>query len=146
MNSIRIIVGEVFQSPMSDMNFPAYISYVNTAGKVSPRSMLELEAVMLVILEQQEKINQQNEENFKQIFEILAKLTTEFKRIVEQPVQVPTDEAVFIGQLKKQFEKDQAEKKESVPTDKPLICPECKKEFGTNLALMGHQRSHKKKS
>lgn len=59
---------------MSRMNFPAYFQYVNTAGKVSARSLMEIEAVILTILEEQEKINLQNEENFKQIFEILAKL------------------------------------------------------------------------
>ena len=77
MNSIRIAIGELFQSSMSTMNFPSYIAYVNTSGKITSRSMMDLDTVILTFLEAQEKINQQNEENFVQIFEVLAELVKE---------------------------------------------------------------------
>lgn len=74
MNTIRIILGSYFQSPMSNMNFPAYFNYVNTAGKISARSSMDMDSIIFTAIEEQEKVNTQNEENFKQIFEILTKL------------------------------------------------------------------------
>lgn len=55
MNSIRDAVGAIFQSPMNQMSFPAYFAYVNTAGKVTSRSMMETIMVCLTYLEEQEK-------------------------------------------------------------------------------------------
>jgi hypothetical protein len=90
IRNIRVIIGEVFKSPMSHMNYPQYFQYINTTGKITARSLMEVEAVILTFLEEQEKVNLQNEENFKQIFEILAKIVNnEVSLATTTPVEAP---------------------------------------------------------
>lgn len=148
MNTVRIILGEYFQSPMGTMNFPAYFNYVNTAGKITARSSMDILIVICTALEEQEKINAQNEEDKKQIFEILAKLVkAEVPEKVEESISEPS------GSIQEQ----KFEGLEQLPADSwktsihpdgtaapaPFICPICKKGLSTKLALAGHSRSHK---
>lgn len=123
MNKIRLIVGELFQSPMGNMGFPAYFSYINTAGKITAKSTMDIETVLLAVLEEQEKINQQNEDNFKQIFEILAKM-------IKQP-EVTETTTKFDPPI------------ETFDPDHIWQCPIDKKEFKNEFGLKGHMRSHK---
>lgn len=123
MNKIRVVIGGYFQSPMSNMNFPAYMNYVNTAGKITARSTMDLATIMFTVLEEQEKINEQNEENFKQIFEILAKLVNpDVSQKIEQPILEPSSPL-------------QAQK-----TPEIFKCEICGQQFGYNLTLAGHLR------
>lgn len=133
MNNVRIIIGELFQSSMSNMSFPAYFNYVNTSGKITARSLMELDSVILTLLEAQEKVNQQNEENFKQIFEILAKIVEEKKEPEHTNNKLSKNDVVSI--IEKPTEK----------TQDSFRCATCDKVFTHKVALSGHSRSHKVK-
>lgn len=89
--------------------------------------MLELDTVILTLLENQEKINQQNEENFKQIFEILAKLVgdkqTDEPKVDELKL---SDNTIFAD-------------------PNPLQCKVCDKVCASEFGLKAHARSHKPK-
>ena len=128
--TIRIILGEYFQSPMSNMNFPAYINYVNTAGKITARSTMDLSTIILAAIEEQEKINEQNEQNFIQIFEILAKLVN--PPIVGQPQAPKVETPIENPKLDNE-------------TIGKWVCDNCGKVLSTKLALAGHSRSHQPK-
>lgn len=59
---------------MGRMSFVSYFSYVNTTGKITARSIMEVCVVLLEFADQQEKKNEQFEANFKEIENILKKL------------------------------------------------------------------------
>lgn len=125
MNPVREIIGNVFQSPMQNMSFVAYFSYVNESGKITARSVMDTQAVVLTILEAQEKKNAEFEANFKEIEAILQKLVGKKVEEVVKPIEPPI------------------ELKQEVIPEKPFVCPECGKSFKVKVALAGHQRSHK---
>lgn len=126
--TIRIILGEYFQSPAGSMNFPSYFNYINTAGKHTARSMMDLEAIFSAAIEEQERQNIENAENFKQIFEILAKLVKDLS------APKAADEVSVSGLPPTHSQESAAFK-----------CEVCGKELSTKLALAGHSRSHKDK-
>lgn len=134
MRTIRIIIGEYFQSPMGSMNFPAYFNYVNVAGKITPRSQMELETILFIAIEEQEKINKQNEEHFEQIFEILAKLVGNKDQQQEQKIELTAmPKLETVAKAFNQKMEDQGR----------FVCTICAKEFKAKIGLLGHQRSHK---
>lgn len=97
------------------MTFVAYFNYLNTAGKITAKSLLDTQVVVLSYVEELEKKNEEYEANFKEIESILTKL-------VEKKVDVDIDSPVS---------------KEAFP------CPICGKVLSSNLALAGHSRTHK---
>lgn len=128
MNLIRIVVGDLFQSPMARMSYPAYLNYVNTSGKITARSLMDLHTIVLTFLEEQEKVNLQNEENFKTIFEILAKLVKDMPNKVEEPISTPSQAPQAV---EKQLN--------------PLECKVCGKVLKNTFGYKGHIRSHQPK-
>lgn len=115
MNSIRISIGTYFQAPMQNMTFAEYFAYINTAGKISARSLMDMVVALATYTEAQEKKNEQYEANFKEIADVLAKL-------VDKKVEMPTTPS---------------------SSNPKFSCPVCDKEVSTKLALSGHMRSHK---
>ena len=141
--TIRIILGEYFQSPMSNMNFPAYFNYVNTAGKITARSTMDLITILSTALEEQEKINVENEENFKTIFEILTKLVKQDANLTKEPISEPSspEEKELEDALPKSIKKT-PEFKLTPNSLKCGVCGKvCKNKFGYN----GHMTSHQSK-
>lgn len=125
MNAIRISVGNLFEAPVQNMSFVSYLAYVNTNGKITPRSLMDLITILLIHVEEQEKINEENKANFKDIEAILSKL-------VDKKLGNKVDEK---------------EEELSMPHADQLhpgfICDQCGKGVKTRLALAGHSRSHK---
>ncbi len=114
MNKIRITVGEIFQSPLQNLSFVQYMANVNTAGKITAKSLMDLVTVLFTYAEEQEKKNEQYEANFREIEAILSKL-------VEQKVEAKTPD---------------------VPNGPMYSCDECDKTAKSELGLLSHKRSH----
>lgn len=79
MRPIRIIVSELFVTPIQNMSFVAYFQYLNSAGKMTARTHMDLTTILLVAYEEVEKKLEAYESNFKEIQEILEKLTEKQK-------------------------------------------------------------------
>lgn len=92
MNTIKQAVSELFGSPMQNMSYVSYFRYVNEAGKITAKSLLELVTICLTYMDEQEKKNAQYEENFKEIEKILQKLVDDkeetAKKIVKDVVNL----------------------------------------------------------
>ncbi len=125
MQKIKDIVGTLFQSPVGNQSFPTYLSYINTAGKVTARSMLDIEAVLLTFAQEQEKKNEEVDEKFKQIFEILSKIVDE-----KQSKTADSQETVVM-------------EAPDIAPENEFTCKICRKSFKSSLGLMGHSRTHK---
>lgn len=116
MVRIREILGTFFGSSMGKMTFPQYLSYVNSAGKITARSTMEILAVVCTVLENQETINDQNNENFKQIFDLLTKMVNEKPKIEYNPPPMEVKDIVI-----------------------PIVtCPYCARVFKSRHQLDGH--------
>lgn len=134
MNNVRTIVGNIFQSPVQTMSYPAYFSYINEAGKVTARSLMDCVAVLFTVLEEQEKQLAQHEQNFQDIEEILQKL-------VAQRAQSKSTAEVLKSVV---AEVERENKIEEKPVESPIFaCDVCPKTFTAKVALAGHKRSHK---
>lgn len=90
MNSLRVAIGNLFESPMGKMSYISYFQYINTGGKLTARSLMETCTIILTYMEDQEKKLQQYEANFKEIETILSKL-------VDKKVSKETIEVSFAG-------------------------------------------------
>lgn len=77
MNDLRQIIGSLFEAPMGNKSFVSYFKYADEGGKITARTLREVCTVILTFLEEQEKKNQQNEANFKEIEAILTKLVNQ---------------------------------------------------------------------
>ena len=84
MKQVRDVVGIIFDAPMQNMSYVEYFAYVNTGGKITARTLLDLCTVLFTFAEEQEKINVKNKElieslmpkdNVQQTEETPAKLT-----------------------------------------------------------------------
>lgn len=116
------------------MSFPAYFNYLNEAGKITARSTIDTVTIMLTFIEEQEKVNEQNKQDFKEIEKILTKLAE--KKVEEYKTDAPVvDETVDTEEFEKAPESIN-------PT---FSCPTCGKEVKSELGLKGHMRSHKEK-
>lgn len=135
MNKIRHTVEALFASPIQDMTFVSYMSYINSSGKITAKSILDLCIVALVHLEEQEKKNEQYEANFKEIESIFSKLLAEKDK----------KEIVSTESLNTQEFEGISLSKYDDTVEATFRCDVCSKEVKTKLALAGHMRSHKGK-
>ncbi len=135
MNKIRTIISAIYQSPMQDMTFPDYFKYVNEGGKVTPRSLLEVQSAILTYIEEQEKINEINENTFKDVEEVVTKLVN----------KTTTSKDIDLTDYKVEHKKSISSPEPPESVDPVFSCPECGKTFTTQLALTGHSNTHKKK-
>ena len=128
MNSIREIVGTLFRAPMQQMSFISFFQYANESGKITSRSLLDLCIVLLVQAEEQERLNAKYEDDFNHIETILKKLVDEkFESLKKEDIiDKPLDVEAFIK-----------------PQEDDYKCGVCEKSFKSNIALMGHSRTHK---
>lgn len=94
MNTLRQTISNLFEAPMQNMNFVSYFQYINTNGKITARSLMEIVCILATYVEEQEKINEKNEANFKDIETILAKLVD--KKLDEKVVNESLDTDEFI--------------------------------------------------
>jgi hypothetical protein len=145
---LRELVGSYYGAAMQGMSYPAYFNYLNTGGKITARSLMDTQALILTFLEDQEAKNEQIEQNFKDIREVLEKL-------VDKKVDNKVDKAVTDIDLTDYKVEDPA--MHTATPDKPLdieeyakdptfSCPECGKEAKTKAGLLAHQRgAHKSK-
>ena len=125
------------------MSFVSYFSYVNTAGKVTARSLMDVLTVVCTMVEEQEKKNEQYEANFKEIEQILQKL-------VEDKTSGDSEDAkeeIFYGTIEEGTKPIEVDVKALLET-RPhyeFKCEECGKDIMTRIGLLSHQRSHKPK-
>lgn len=61
MKQVREVVSIIFDAPMRDMTYVEYFGYINTGGKITARSLLDLATVLFTFVEEQEKINAKNQ-------------------------------------------------------------------------------------
>lgn len=143
---IRDVVGAYFGASMQNMSYPAYCNYLNEGGKITARSLMDVQALILTFLEEQEAKNEQNELNFQEIKGILAKLVDE--KVVntgEEKLQAPiADMSPPIITHDAPLDLDTFAETPTDATPSVFVCPTCGKEFKSSLGLMGHARSHKK--
>lgn len=121
MNKIRDVVGTIFQSSMQQMSFPAYFAYVNGAGKVTARSIMEVQAAILTFLEEQETRNEIVDQQFKDAEELFRKMTMHIFPTTDKPLDIEA----FVD-----------------PND-GFTCLECGKVCKSMFGLRGHMKSHK---
>ena len=116
--TIRESLTLAFGTPIQNMSFPAYFAYLNTGGKITQRSLMDILTVLCEQLDERQKTEELYNQNFKDIEVILVKLVKK-----EQPTNdiasSPTPPEVY------QF-----------------TCATCNKPLKTKLALAGHSRSH----
>ena|SRR3990167_7449121 len=94
--TIRDSLSRHFGTPMQAMGFPQYLSYLNSAGKITQRSLLELLIILCEQVEAEEKRKEQYEKNFKDIEDILVNLLKTEANIVNivesslpEPLETP---------------------------------------------------------
>lgn len=127
MNTLRQTISTLFEAPMQGMSFVAYFQYINTNGKITARSLMEIVCILATYAEEQERINEKNEANFKEIESILAKLID--KKLDEKVDEKPIQEDPMSKAINEAY---------------GYNCATCGKTLSTKLALAGHSRSHKK--
>src|SRR5690242_2732536 len=88
MNNIRQVIGIIFKAPMQNMTFVQYFSYLNEGGKLTSRAVQDVLTVLAIFAEEQEKRNEQYEQNFKDIQEVLEKLVNKAPvRPIQEPIE-----------------------------------------------------------
>lgn len=124
--NIREALTLAFGTPIQNMGFPAYFSYLNTGGKITQRSLMDILVVLCEQLDEQQKTLEAYKQNFKDIEAILTKL------VEKKEYKAPQFEPLTY---------------KGVPeiADETFICATCNKPLSTKLALAGHSRSHKVK-
>jgi len=141
MNSIRIIIGNVFSSEMGNMSFVRYFNYINEAGKVTARSLMNVVTVLLTFAEEQERKNEEYDNNFKEIEKILTKLTSEK---LAKPAIVKEKE--IAGPIEPTLLTTSKEIKIDPVVNEGFICKVCSKTCASKLGLISHSRSHSSKN
>lgn len=138
MSKLRELIGSYYGAAMQGMSYPAYFNYLNTGGKITARSLMDTQALILTFLEEQETKNEQIVQNFIDI-----------KFVLEKLVDKKLDNKVDIKELE-EVVGDRPVYEESieipVPVDVVYSCPECGKEAKSQAGLLAHQRgAHKSK-
>ncbi len=130
MNTIRRSVEVLFESPIQNMSFVAYLSNVNSAGKITARSLMDLSTLCLTYIEELEKKNEQYEANFKEIEHILTKLVN--NKTQSDKIDITPNN----------YSETKNTTTETAIVAPPFQCTTCSKAFTTKLALMGHGKTH----
>lgn len=94
MNDLRLIIGNLFEAPMGRMTMVSYFEYINSSGKLTARTLMEICTVILTFLEEQQRKNDQYEANFLEIEKILSKLVNQ--KVENKQEEVPAPEPKII--------------------------------------------------
>lgn len=130
MNDLRLTISNLFETPIQNMTYVAYFQFVNSSGKITARSLMDLVTILLTHAEEQERKMNQYDQNFVDIEEILAKLVdNKVVEKVDEPPPVPREDATT----------------KATNEAFGFNCATCGKTLSTKLALAGHSRSHKSK-
>lgn len=152
MQKVRTVVGDLFSAPMGNMNFVSYFQYVNTSGKITAKSLLDLSTALFIFAEEQEAKNEQYEANFKEIQEILVKLVEERKMPKFAPTATLGNTATYTGTTTMTGADPSSNIVGNVPPIaespvggplQPFQCHVCGKQLKNAGGLTGHLRSHK---
>lgn len=155
MNSLRLTLSELYQAPVQSMSWVAYFQYLNSVGKITARSQMDLSVILLTHLEELQKKNEQYEDNFKEIQEILTKLVEKNKSkddIVHElqealkvfPKLPPTPETVPNPYPPNTVAANYDPRPTVPATGKMYSCKFCPESFPDPLALGRHSKIHKK--
>lgn len=147
-----------FGVPIQNMTFMGYLSYLNSNGKISQRSLLDLLILICEQVENQEKREAQYIQNFKDIEDILKGLVSASQMTLKIPESDEMPPVSFKDVIPDIVAKVEYENKPSVIGDidgaqgevevtneeaKTFPCDKCDKVLKSKIALLGHSRSHK---
>lgn len=173
MNNVRELIGVLFKSPVGNMNYPAYFQYLGTSGKITQRTLVEVNCILLEVIEEQEKKLAEADDHFKNIFEVLTALVEKNKKIEAQialgalkdiiedtpaalftPPPAPNPNKMYVAEEKPVPSSDKFfvglgalnSSEDKIMTPKILTCDKCDKTFTHHLPLAAHKkREHPEK-
>lgn len=149
---LRDKLSNYFGLKMGSMTYSQYLSYLNTNGKIEPRSILEI--LMMICEDIDEKDGPQVKSTYIPHFNAP---TNELPPEAETPFELPEslkprmiskDE---IARLDEQLE-GYGKLQEKIPPELPMgvgtifSCPECGRTSPSEFGLKAHVRSHNKKA
>lgn len=141
MNNIRIELGDLFGAPVQEMNFASYMQYINAAGKITARSLMDITTILLAKVEDQEQQLARYEANFKEIEEILGKMVD---KKVDNKIDIDLSDYKVDGAIPRVVEeKVQEAEKVNLTNLEDFTCPVCDRKNKSKLGLISHQRIHK---